>query len=132
MGLSALVGNYRHFVNLLDSEMYPMSPAETMSKTTLRWSLTTIHGQQEVRNCPSCRISSSLVWSGVAFDHWPTHKKNPVLRRVFPVTGRQACHRVIALSPRDQDGEHFPVHPRSFAPSPSAVITVVEFLNTRR
>ena len=65
--------------------------------------LSTIPGQQGVRNFPSCRESSSLVWSGEAFDRWPTQSFSSVLRRALQVMELQACHRVFAPSQRDQD-----------------------------
>ena len=37
-------------------------------KTNWYPNLTTIQGQHDVLNIRSCRESSSLVWSGVAFD----------------------------------------------------------------
>ena len=58
---------YRHFVSLLDSKRYLMSPAGTMQKN-LRWSLTAILGQQHERNFSSCREIFSHAWSDVAFD----------------------------------------------------------------
>ena len=92
----------RHFALLLDLKMYLMSPAVAMQQTSWNQNLT-IQGQQRVRSCPSCRESPSLVRSGVAFDHWPTHRYIRVLRRAFQVIELQACHRVFAPSGKDQD-----------------------------
>ena len=64
---------------------------------------------------PSCIKCSSLVWSTVVFDRFPTHRYIRALRRAFQVTGRQACLRVIALLRRDEDREHILVLLRSFA-----------------
>ena len=69
----------------------------------------------EARNFPSCRKCSSLVWSGVVFDRWTTHRSIRVLRRAFQVIEMQACHRVFAPSRRDQDRERIPVLPHMFA-----------------
>ena len=102
---SRLLGKYRHFVNLLDSKRYSMSPAVTMWKTNWRWNLTTIQGQQEARIF-RLALNLLLVWSSAASDHWPTHRYNRVLRRAFQVMELQACHRVFAPSRRDQDREH--------------------------
>ena len=44
------------------------------------------------------------------------------------MTGRQACHRVFALSRKDQDRERVLVLP----PSPLAVTTVVGILDLRK
>ena len=44
-----------------------------------------ILGQQEIRHFLSCIVCSFLLWSDVAFDHWPTRKLNRVLRRACPV-----------------------------------------------
>ena len=99
-------------VRLLDLKMFLMSPAVAMQKTNWYQKLTTIQGQQEVRNVPSCRGSSSLFWSGVAFDRWPTHRFVRVLRRAFKAIKLQACPRVIALLRRDQDRKHIPALPR--------------------
>ena len=63
---------HRHFVVLLDSEKYPMSPAGTMWKTNLSLSLKTILGQQQERIFLSCTELFSHSWSDVAFDCWPT------------------------------------------------------------
>ena len=61
---------HRQFALLLDLKMYLMSPAVASKRTRIG---RTIPGQQEVRNCPFCRDSSSFVWSDVAFDdRWPT------------------------------------------------------------
>ena len=43
---------------------------------------------------PSCIKSTSLVWSGVASDRWPTHGYIRVPRRVFQVIELQACQSV--------------------------------------
>ena len=51
--------------------------------------------QQEVRSSPFCIVLSSLVWSGVAFDRWPTHEYVHVLRRAFQGIELQACHRAF-------------------------------------
>ena len=58
---------------------------------------------------------SSHLWSHVAFDRWPTQWNIRALRRACPMTGRQACPRVTALSRRDQDREDKLVLPRLFA-----------------
>ena len=58
---------------------------------------------------------SSLVWSTVAFDRWPTHRYIRVLRKVFQAIDLQACNRVFAPSRRDQDRERILVLPRLFA-----------------
>ena len=50
---------YRHFLILLDSERYLVTPAGTI---------------QDERHFPSCTTFFSHSWSDVAFDHWPTHK----------------------------------------------------------
>ena len=47
------------------------------------------------------------------------------------MTGRQACHRVIALSRRDQDRERILVLPRLYT-SPLVVTTVVVILDLRK
>ena len=74
------------------------------------------------QSSPSCIGFSSHLWSDVAFDCWPTHRYIRALRRVFLITGWQACLRVFAPSRRDEDGVHILVLPRSFAllhrPSP--------------
>ena len=57
----------------------------------------------------SCRGFSSSIWSGVAFDRWPTHRYIHVLCRAFQVIELQACLRVIALWRRDQYRKHGPV-----------------------
>ena len=82
VGFLALDHKYRHFVNLLDSKKYSMSLAETMWKTNLRWSLTTILGKQQERNFPSCTELFSHLGSDVALDHWSTHVNNRALHRV--------------------------------------------------
>ena len=86
--------------------------------------MTTIQGQQEVRSFRFCMGSSSLVLSGVVFDHWPTHGYIRVLHRAFQVIELQACHRVFAPSRRAQDRERLLVLPRpstlSHWPSPSS------------
>ena len=115
LGFPMLDHEYRHFVSLLDSESYLMSPAGTMQKTNLRWSLTAIPGQQHKRNFPSCKEIFSHAWSDVAFDHRPTHRQNRALHRLCQTTGRQACHRVFAPSRRDQDRERLPVLPHLVA-----------------
>ena len=122
----------RHFALLLDLKMFLMSPAVAMQKTSWRQNLTTIPGQQEVRNLPSCMNVSSLVWSTVAFDRWPTHTCNRALRRALQAMGLQACPRVTALLRRDQDRKHFPVLPSFACTSSLAVTTVVAFVDYRR
>ena len=83
LGFPMLERRYHHFVVLLDSERYSMSPAVTMWKrnnalehrdnpgTTTRRKVSVLH-----------RFSHSL--SDVAFDHWPTRKYNNVLRQSLP------------------------------------------------
>ena len=88
---------HRHFVNLLDS-LNLMNSAATMQKTSLRWNLKTIQGQQQARRFPSCMQLSSHLWSDVAFDHWSTHRCIRPSRRAYLMTGRQASPRVTALS----------------------------------
>ena len=68
VGLLALDNKYRDSVILLYSERHSTSPAGTMLKTSLRWSLTTILGQQQEQNFPSCMEYFSHSWSDVAFD----------------------------------------------------------------
>ena len=53
--------------------------------------------------------------SDVAFNNWPTHRYDRVLRRACQMTGRQACHRVFVPSRRVQDRELIPVLPHLFA-----------------
>ena len=103
-----------------------------MWRTSWCQNLTTIQIQERVRNFPSCREFSSLVWSGVAFDRRPTQRFFRVLRRVLQVIELQACHRLFAPSRRDQDRERIPVLPRLFAPLRWALPTVVAFLDLRR
>ena len=50
----------------------------------MRQNLMIILGQQEIRHFTSCIVCSFLLWSDVAFDHWPTRKLNRVLRRTCP------------------------------------------------
>ena len=94
---------------LLDStKNHQTCPAVTMGKTNLRSSwrnLSLILVRQLARNFPSCTQCCSLVWSDVAFDHWPTRMNTCVLRTVFQATELQACHRVFAPSRGDQDRE---------------------------
>ena len=56
-----------------------------------------------------------IVWSGVAFDRWPTHRYIRVLRRASQVIELKARHRVFALSRGDQDREPLLVFPRLLA-----------------
>ena len=95
---------YRHFVVLLDSERYSMSPAVTMWKTHLRSSLKTILGQQQERHLPYCTEFSSHSWSDVAFDHRPTRRFYHVLRRAclmrrlqayFPIGCNHRCFQFV-------------------------------------
>ena len=65
LGLPTLDSKYRHFVVLLDSERYSVSPAGTMFLANLRWCLTMILGQQRRRNFLSCAESFSQSWSDV-------------------------------------------------------------------
>ena len=110
MDRASFLVQVRHFGLLLDLKMYLTSPAVSILRNQI---LTTTQGQPEVRSFPFCMILSSLVWSGVAFDRWPTHRY--VLRTVFQVIELEACHEVIALSRRDQDSERILVLPRLFA-----------------
>ena len=104
--------------------MYLTSPVVAMWRTDWYQNLTTIQGQQEVRSFRFCMGSSSLVLSGVVFDHWSTHGYIRVLHRAFQVIELQACHRVFAPSRRAQDRERLLVLPRpstlSHWPSPSS------------
>ena len=104
-----------HFAVLLDSKRYSMTPAVTMYKANLRWSLTTTPGHQQARNYPFCIRSSSHSWSDVAFDHWSNRMRNRVLRRPCLMSGRQVCPRITPLVRRDQDRKHIPALPRSIA-----------------
>ena len=67
-----------------------MSLAETTLKTNLCWSMTTIVGQQQARNFPSCTESYSQFGSDVAYDQWSTRMNFRALRRVSPMTELQA------------------------------------------
>ena len=71
---------------------------------------------QDVLDESCCSDVEDELAPDVAFDHWPTHLNNRVLRRVCLMTGRQACHRVFAPSRRDQGRERILVLPRLFAP----------------
>ena len=80
--------------------------------------LRTSAGLEDVLDESCCGDAEDELAPDVAFDHWPTHMNNRVLRsRVCPMTGRQACHRVFAPSRRDQGRERALVLPRFFAPS---------------
>ena len=81
---------HRDFALLLDLTMQLMSPAVAMKRTDWYQIWTTIQGQQEVLNFPSCREYSSLVWLGVAFNRWLTKRYHRVLRRAFQVMELQA------------------------------------------
>ena len=104
----------RYLVNLLDS-MKSMNPAEAMSRRSSCWNSMIVQGLPKERSSQSCKGFSSHLWSGVAFDHWPTHKCNRALRRPYLMTGRQECLRAIVQSRRDEDRARALVLPRSSA-----------------
>ena len=70
-------------------------------------------------------VLHSLVWSTVVVYCWPTHRYVRFLRRTFQVMELQACHRVVALSRRDQHRERILVLPPFVCTTPLAVTTTV-------
>ena len=66
----------------------------------------------------------------MVFDRGPTRRNIIILHTVFQAVEQQAFLRVIALSRRDQDREHFLVLPRLLHFS-IAVTSVVGFLDLR-
>ena len=87
LGLPMLEREYRHFVVLLDSERYSMSPAGSSS-------LKTMLGQHQERNFLSCTEIFSHSWSDVAFDHWPIR----VLHSACLMTRRQASSSISTVT----------------------------------
>ena len=76
--------------------------------------LTTILGQK-TRNFSSYIELSSLVWSIVAFDRWPTDWSILGLRKAWLPMGQQAFPRVIARLRTDSSHERTLVPPRGCA-----------------
>ena len=96
--------------------MFSMSPAETCRRETC---LGAWRKSGNINRHESCRLPWNLffshLWSDTFFDHWPTHSYYRAPPRVRIVTERQASHRVIVKSRRDQDRERIFVLHRLFA-----------------
>ena len=76
---------HRHFALLLDFEDVLDESCGGDAEDELVQEFDDNPCTKGVRNFPSCRESSSFVWSDEAFDRRPTYRKNRVLRRAFYV-----------------------------------------------
>ena len=107
---TTLAGVVRHFA--LELDMLKTNPVMSMLTTNCSQNWWITLEQQEVRSCAFCIHLSSLLWSTVVFDRWPTHKNIRGICRVFQAIEQLAFLRLIAQSRMNLDRERILVLPR--------------------